>query len=151
MAMSVLDCHNAPITSKQIEQWTNVDRILSMVKQCVISGIWSTVPDEFHDKLRPYLASRNELSLHSGCLLWGSRVIVPAQGRNKVCDELQESHPGIVTMKSIARSHVWWPGIDENRESYVRHCSVCQATALNSCSILRKDVFGCYRCSFKVD
>ena len=49
-----------------------------------------------------------------------------------MCDELQESHPGIVTMKSIARSHVWWPGIDENLESYVRHCSMCQATALNS-------------------
>ena len=132
MAMSVFDCYNAPITSKQIEQWTNVDPTLSMVKRCVISGIWSTVPYEFHHKLRPYLARKNESSLHSGCMLWGSRVIAPPKCQNKVCDELHASHPGIVTMKSIARSHVWWPGIDENLESYVRHCSVCQATALNS-------------------
>jgi len=62
MTMSVFDCHNAPITSKQIEQWTNVDPTLSMVKQCVISVIWSNVPNESHDKLRPYLARKNELS-----------------------------------------------------------------------------------------
>ena len=43
MTLSVFDCDNASVTSKQIESWTNVDPTLSMIKQCIISGIWSTV------------------------------------------------------------------------------------------------------------
>ena len=29
-------------------------------------------------------------------------------------------------MKALSRSFVWWPGIDENIESYVRTCETCQ-------------------------
>ena len=38
------------------------------------------------------------------------------------------SHPGIVRMKSLARSHVWWPGIDKAIEATAKSCSSCQST-----------------------
>ena len=36
------------------------------------------------------------------------------------------SHPGIVRMKEIARSFVWWPNCDKDIEITVRNCSKCQ-------------------------
>ena len=40
-------------------------------------------------------------------------MVIPSKLREKVLEELHESHPGIVRMKAVASSHVWWPGIDE--------------------------------------
>ena len=36
------------------------------------------------------------------------------------------SHPGIVRMKEVARSFVWWPNCDKDIEITVRNCSKCQ-------------------------
>ena len=56
-----------------------------------------------------------------GCILWGSRVVIPPPGRPKVIDKLHAAHPGISRMKSLARSFVWWPGIDEDLEAKVKN------------------------------
>lgn len=34
-------------------------------------------------------------------------------------------HPGIVRMKAIARSYIYWPQIDKDIEDYVKRCSPC--------------------------
>ena len=47
------------------------------------------------------------------------------QGREKLVSELHSTHPGIVTMKAFASSHVWWPGIDSELESCVHCCDTC--------------------------
>ncbi len=60
--------------------------------------------------------------LDDGCILWGSRVVVPQQGRETVLEELHEGHPGIARMKALARSFVWWPGIDKELELKVKQC-----------------------------
>jgi len=57
--------------------------------------------------LKPFQKRKNELSLHDGCILWGSQVVVPPQGRNKIKQELHERHPGATRMKALARSFVW--------------------------------------------
>ena len=72
-----------------------------------------------------------ELSSQSGCLLWGGRVIVPEVGRSKVLQELHEAHPGSTRMKRIARTLVWWPGLDKDIEERVQCCLECQS---NQCS-----------------
>ena len=43
-----------------------------------------------------------------------------------VLQELHSTHPGIQRMKSIGRSHVWWPGIDGDIENMVKACTACQ-------------------------
>ena len=45
--------------------------------------------------------------------------------------ELRKAHLGITRMKSLARQHVWWPGVDGEIEKTVKSCSTCQATCLN--------------------
>ena len=76
--------------------------------------------------LKPYWSKRTELSVQNGCILWGSRVIVPPPSRVPLLQELHGSHPGICHMKSLARMFMWWPGMDQDIEEMVRGCAECQ-------------------------
>ena len=68
----------------------------------------------------------SELSVNDGCILWGMRIVVPPPGRSKILNELHVGHPGVSRMKQLARSFVWWPGIDQEVEETVKHCDACQ-------------------------
>ena len=111
-----------PVTADKIQKWTSRDPTLSKVRLLLSSG-WEKTdqPD-----LAPYQQRQTELSLHNGCILWGSRVVVPPPGRERILDELHEGHPGIARMKSLARSFVWWPGMDKSLEQKVQTCDACQ-------------------------
>ncbi len=58
--------------------------------------------------------------------MWGLRVVVPLKLRSQVLEELHVGHLGVVKIKSLARSFVWWPGIDQQIEQFAMHCSVSQ-------------------------
>ena len=113
---------DSPVTANDIRTWTSRDPKLSKVLQYVLQG-W---PSEGDSELEPYSSRRLELSAFEGCILWGSRVIVPPPGRQTVLQELHEGHPGIVRMKSLSRMYVWWPGINADIEKSVRLCHGCQ-------------------------
>ena len=59
--------------------------------------------------------------------MWGIRVIIPAKLRPQVQHLLHEGHLGVVKMKSLVRSHVWWPGIDSDIEQMAKGCLWCQS------------------------
>ena len=46
--------------------------------------------------------------------------------RKQVLSELHQGHPGVVRMKSLAQSHIWWPGLDQEVEEMVKACTACQ-------------------------
>ncbi|KFD66194.1 LOW QUALITY PROTEIN: hypothetical protein M514_10266 [Trichuris suis] len=48
------------------------------------------------------------------------------EGRLHVLEALLSAHRGIVRMKALARSCVWWPKWNDDIEVLVRTCSVCQ-------------------------
>ena len=88
---------------------------------------WPDQPDS-DQELAPYVQRRLELGVEGGCLLWGCRVVVPPRGRKRALQMLHESHPGMVRMKALARSYMWWPGMDKEIEQHVKQCSDCQTT-----------------------
>ena len=113
-----------PVNVSQIRTWTNKDPLLSRVRKLVQCGFPEHLKSD--NDLKPYLQRRFELSVQDQMLLWGQRVVVPPQGRTRVLDELHDAHPGIARMKALARSLVWWPGIDAALEDKVNTCSICQ-------------------------
>lgn len=114
---------NTPVTANQIQKWTNKDKVLSEVLRCVLHG-W---PSECcREELKPYFNRQHEISSHDGILLWGGRVIIPEAAREVMLTELHEGHPGITRMKRLARSYLWWPGLESELEKTVQHCFSCQ-------------------------
>ena len=122
-ALNIGQIEMLPISFQKLQTTTRVDSILSKVVKYTQRG-W---PDNVPSTLKPFHDKREELSVEAGCLLWGMRVVVPAVSRAAVLKELHTGHPGMVRMKSLARIHVWWPGIDQDIEQMVRNCTSCQA------------------------
>ncbi|XP_061704035.1 uncharacterized protein K02A2.6-like [Cydia pomonella] len=96
----------------------------------IISYIRDGWPQDTDIKeLKPFFNRKSELYSELDCVMWGHRVVVPTACRERVMRELHDSHMGIVKTKALARSYVWWPGLDEAVEAMCRACPVCAAVA----------------------
>ncbi|XP_051783661.1 uncharacterized protein K02A2.6-like [Erpetoichthys calabaricus] len=115
-----------PVSDTEIRRHTMSDPILSRVVEMVTTGHFPAAKDA-DEEMAPYLLRRHDLTIKLGCLLWGVRVIVPPKLRPRVLKQLHIAHPGIVRMKSLARSYVWWPGIDSQIELQAKSCHSCQS------------------------
>ena len=113
-----------PVSAANIRSQIDRDPTLAKVRQFVTCG-WPTLPVT-SPEMQPFNQRREELSVEDGCLLRGSRVIVPPSLRGKVLDQLHDGHPGIGKMKALARQYVWWPGLDGDVEGRVEKCVPCQ-------------------------
>uniref|UniRef100_A0A8C3HCL2 Gypsy retrotransposon integrase-like protein 1 n=1 Tax=Chrysemys picta bellii TaxID=8478 RepID=A0A8C3HCL2_CHRPI len=116
---------NTPITAIQVKKATRVDPVLSQVMDLVMHGT-SRRTSLVSPDLVTYMSRRTDLSIQSGCLLWGRRAIIPPPLRSQVLEQLHSSHCGIVHMKEIAQSYFWWPGLDSAIEEKARACMSCQ-------------------------
>ena len=67
----------------------------------------------------------DSLSTLHGCLLYGNRVVVPRSLQRQVLELLHLGHFGIQRMKQLARTAVYWPGIDHDIGQTCQHCTAC--------------------------
>ncbi|KMQ89659.1 hypothetical protein RF55_10687 [Lasius niger] len=61
-------------------------------------------------------------TLTANCLLLEHRVVIPPIFRQPIIDDLHAAHVGIVKMKGVARSFVFWLGIDKNIKRIAKTC-----------------------------
>ncbi|XP_041480448.1 uncharacterized protein K02A2.6-like [Lytechinus variegatus] len=113
-----------PITTEKIRQASEKDKTLSRVRIFVLNG-WPR-RDEISPDFDVWLRKKDEMTVESGCFLWGTRVIIPECLQQYIL-ELHRGHQGMVRMKSLARMHVYWPGLYQDIERLVQSCAPCQA------------------------
>ena len=94
-----------PITAGRIREATRGDPVLSCVLHYILHG-WPA-EENTPEELRFYCAKREEFTVEDGCLLHGTKVVIPSRYRQEVLSELHLNHPGMVRMKSLAWLHVW--------------------------------------------
>ena len=112
-----------PVTAMKLRSAIRYDKVLSKVLRYTKTR-WPAATPEY---LKPYKDRQHELTVEDDCLLWGVRVVVPLNLREQVIEELHQSHPGIVRMKSIARSYFWWPKLDKDIEVREKSCIQCKS------------------------
>ncbi|XP_063970819.1 uncharacterized protein K02A2.6-like [Lytechinus pictus] len=124
--INMLDIDTRPVEADEVRRITKRDPVLARVTAYVMNG-WPN-PKSVPPELKAFAQKKEELSIEDDIILWGHRVVIPdnKQMRQRILDELHGTHPGIVKMKALARSFVWWPGIDKMLEEKVKTCTTCQ-------------------------
>lgn len=124
--INVLLINETPVellmTARDVAKLSSKDENLSKILFWIRNG-W---PNKVEDKLKDYYVRKDELSEYNGCILWGSRVVLPKKMHQQVLQELHDNHDGIVMTKAIARSYFWWPGLDGEIERVVQECQICR-------------------------
>ena len=103
MVFNIAQLDALPVCSSELMAATHTDPQLSKILQYVRKG-W---PEKISNTLRPFWQRRSELTVEGDSILWGVRVVIPTKLRHRVLEELHRGHPGVVRMKTLARSHVW--------------------------------------------
>ena len=102
-----------------------VDEDYQQLIKLVRSGFLPSMRD-VPPSLLAYWNGREHLSLDSGVVMKGDRIVVPEFLRETVLADLHAAHQGLARTKSRARQIVFWPGITAAIEALVRSCPSCK-------------------------
>ncbi|XP_055542937.1 uncharacterized protein K02A2.6-like [Wyeomyia smithii] len=117
-----------PVTFKHLQAATDKDKLLKKVIGHVQTG-WPKSIKQVSNELRPFYARKESISLVRGCLMLAGRIVVPTEFQQPVLKALHKGHPGQERMMSVMRSHVYWPGVDQDVENFVSACRACASVA----------------------
>ncbi|EFO85571.1 hypothetical protein CRE_29108 [Caenorhabditis remanei] len=124
----VSTCEQLPVTADMVRSYSRKDKLLADVFQYTISISWPKIIEK-NSQISLFHNRRDQLSIVSDCLMFNDRVVIPTSLRTRVLKMLHRAHPGIVRMKQLARTLVYWPSIDKDIEKIVRSCDQCAAVA----------------------
>lgn len=109
----------------EFRRCTENDEVLKSVKTFCLEG-WPNDKRSIPEALGSYYKIRNDIYFENGLLFFGDRVIVPSELRAEILKLIHEGHQGIVKTKLRAKSLVYWPGINDQIETVVSGCSICE-------------------------
>ena len=95
--------NDLPVTAADIAAASAKDPVLTQVYQYVLEG-WPQTGVK--DNLYAFYQRKDYLSTDQGCVLWGTRVLIPESLQAHLLNELHDTHPGIVKMKLRTRMHL---------------------------------------------
>ena len=116
--------NDLPITCKEIEKHTSLDRDLKELKSYIQFGFPYKLTNP---NLTQYKHVMNQMTLMKGCIIFNDRVLIPNDLRIPVLQQFHEGHPGICAMKAAARSLIWYPNMDKDIELLVKSCDICKS------------------------
>ena len=62
-------------------------------------------------------------------LVVGTVCHYPKEAVRPAVEGITLGHVGICCMKALARSFIWWPGLDTDIKKEATHCDTCKMTA----------------------
>ena len=113
-----------PVTFEEIKTATKSDPLLQKVIEHHVKG-WPRKPRLVDAQLKCFWGRKNDLCVVDDVLKVEDRIVIPKSLRQGFLQELHRSHPGIEKTRSLARSIVYWPNMDEEIKKYVQSCESC--------------------------
>lgn len=110
-----------PVRAEHIARETRKDPHLGKIMQLLEAG-----KNLAHSG---YKAPEMNYTLVSNCLMFERRVVILASLQQSILNDLYAAHVGIVKMKGMARSFVYWRGIDADIERTAKSCRACAEQA----------------------
>ncbi|UYV81644.1 K02A2.6-like, partial [Cordylochernes scorpioides] len=101
---------------------TQLDRTLIKLYKIIETG---ELPLSPNDDLIPYLKRIDDFTILQECIFLENRMVIPKSLHERVLQLLHESHAGTNKMKMMARSSIWWPGMDSSIEIITKNCRTC--------------------------
>ncbi|XP_062538134.1 uncharacterized protein K02A2.6-like [Armigeres subalbatus] len=114
-----------PVTFKSVRGATLQCPVFQQVIQYNQRGWPSKIDDIASPEVRPFFAHRDALSVVKVRVMMSNRLVIPDSFRQRIIKQLHRGHPGMERMKAIARSHVYWPRIDDHIADFVKRCESC--------------------------
>lgn len=115
-----------PVKFVEIGIATDEDAALRAVRDHIINGWPSSIKAIQSGDVKKYFAIRDSLSINSNVVVFRDRTVIPPALRKKILKHLHATHPGITRMKALARSYVFWPGLDQDIMDIVAQCQPCR-------------------------
>ena len=115
--------------SRQLAKETTRDPVVSQVIRFVQNGWPGHFQGKNENELKCFKQIDDFLSVSGNCLFFGIRIVIPKSLQSAALELLHIGHFGTSRMKQLARSSVYWPGIDKDIEVLVKSCARCQANA----------------------
>lgn len=114
----------APADANSLSRESAKDPVIATVMRFTREG-WPPKKSDEGSEMQRYRQISGSLAVIHGCLIMGSRVVVPASMRRNVLDQLHIGHFGMERMKQLARTSVYWPNIQDDIEAMCRSCVPC--------------------------
>ena len=81
--------------------------------------------DDFITNIKQKITAKNGkatevFSLCDNVLLYSERVVIPKKLQNRILRDFHSGHPGINRMKSLMRSNVYWPKMDNDIRDMIK-------------------------------
>ena len=87
---------------------------------------WPNERSNTSNELHAYWNIRDELSVHQGLILKGSKIVIPTKMRKEILIKIHAGHQGREKCKQRARQVVFWPGMNSDIDNIVESCETCQ-------------------------
>ena len=100
------------------------DLILSTVHRLTLNG-WPQRCTNIPRIARNYWDFRDELSIDDDLLMKGKIVVILTLCRDSIMEDLHKNHEGINKAISLARTCVYWPGMEADITDYIKRCLMC--------------------------
>ena len=97
---------------QEVEKVTNEDKILQCLRASIKLNQWE------NERLQAFKSVKDEIAVASqGCILRGSKLVIPEILRQRAIDLAHETHQGLTKTKTLIREKIWFPD---------RHRQTCQ-------------------------
>ena len=116
---------NENLRLQELQQHTEQDTAYQALKSSIIEG-FPNHKSSLPDSLKFFLSIKDQLSIDDNLIVYGCRLLIPTNLRATMLSHLRKAHEGIAHSQARARLTIYWPGIDQDIESFVRGCRHCQ-------------------------